>query len=62
MKNFLLKQNNHVYWAILLLNVALFMVWPLAHTIALRKLLLLLSAIAGCLLLWRSAQRREIFK
>jgi hypothetical protein len=62
MKNFLLKQSNHVYWSILLLNVALFMVWPLAHTIALRKLLLLLAAVAGCLLLWRSAQRREIFR
>lgn len=62
MRNFLLNRNNHVYWLILLLNVVLFMVWPLAHTIALRKSLLLLAAIAGCVLLWRSAQRREIFR
>lgn len=49
-----------LYWSILLLNAALFMVWPLAHTIALRKLLLLLAAIAGIALLVKADYRKQI--
>lgn len=48
------------YWCILLLNAVLFLVWPLAHTIALRKFLLLLAGIAGVVLLVKSKKRTEI--
>lgn len=54
------EKYTFLYWGILLLNASLFLIWPLAHTIALRKLLLLLSAIAGIVLLVRSKERREI--
>ena len=59
-----LKGNKYtiLFWSILLLNVALFLIWPLAHTIALRKLLLLLAGIAGVVLLIKFKYRFEILK
>lgn len=62
MSLFFRDKKHLLYWGILLLNAALFIVWPLAHTIALRKLLLLLAAITGLVLLMRSAKRKEILK
>ncbi len=56
------KNNSYFYWGILLLNAALFLIWPLAHTIALRKLLLVLAAIAGIVLLIRSKERHAILR
>lgn len=53
-------KSAYVYWGILLLNVMLFLVWPLAHTIALRKLLLVMAAIAAAWLLMREAKHKSI--
>lgn len=59
-----MQQNKRCVacWGVLWLNAALFIVWPLAHTIALRKLLLVLAAMAGIALLIQSASRREILR
>ncbi len=48
------------YWNILYLHTLLFLVWPLVHTIALRKLLLLITAGIGIYMLFRHERRVAI--
>jgi hypothetical protein len=56
--------NKKAYWpfASLFFCAALYLIWPLAHTIALRKLLLLVSAVIGVVLWIRSDDRYAILK
>jgi hypothetical protein len=56
--------NKKAYWpfASLFFCAVLYLIWPLAHTIALRKLLLLISAVIGVVLWVRSDDRYAILK
>jgi hypothetical protein len=49
-------------FASLFLCAILYLVWPLAHTIALRKVLLLISAVVGITIWVKSEDRYEIIK
>ncbi|MFA6901866.1 MAG: O-antigen ligase family protein [Gallionellaceae bacterium] len=58
------KMNKNYYWsfASLIFCAALYLIWPLAHTIALRKVLLLISACIGIALWVRCDDRFAILK
>ena len=59
-----MKNNKNIYWALssIFICTILYLIWPTAHTIALRKLLLVLSAFVGLILWHRSEDRYVILK
>ncbi len=56
--------QKKLFWPIasLLICALLYFIWPTTHTIALRKLFLILGAVAGLVLLVRSENRHAILK
>lgn len=59
-----MNSDQKKFWpfAALIVCAALYIIWPTAHTIALRKLLLILGAVIGIVLWVRSEDRLTIIK